>query len=275
MQNNPIGFIDSGVGGLTVLKAAKAQLGQESLIYFGDNARCPYGPRPADQILTYVNQIVDFLLTKQIKLLVIACNTATAVTLNALQARLDIPVVGVIMPGVKAALAASQAEGRIGIIATEGTINSQIYQELLLDQAKDLKLYPLACPEFVDLVEERQVYSSDQIQTTVSRKLADLKKQDLDALILGCTHFPLIEKEIGLAVGNQVQLINSGREAIKDVKAVLNQFNLRASDNHLPSYHYYTSGDVGQFKSIAQAWLGDHIHVDHIDLKNEMEEAHD
>lgn len=269
MKTNAIGFIDSGVGGLTVVKEALRQLPNERLIYLGDTARCPYGPRPNEQVIQYTWEMTRFLLTKQIKLLVIACNTATAVALAEIRQQLPIPVIGVILPGARAALKATKKES-IGIIGTNGTIKSDSYAHILHQKVPTVQVHSLACPKFVPLVESNE-YQSAVAKKIVFEALKPLQLKAIDTLILGCTHYPLLRPIIQHAMGSGVQLIDSGAETISELSAVLDYFDI-ANPNAvtLPSNEFYTTGSVKMFQTIAQDWLQlSNMRIHHVDLGGE------
>ncbi|MDK8234074.1 glutamate racemase [Aerococcus christensenii] len=265
-MNRPIGFLDSGVGGLTVVKEAMRQLPNESIIYIGDNARCPYGPRPVEEINAFTQQLVDFLVAKQVKLLVVACNTATAVSLEKIRERLSIPVVGVIHPGARAANRYTRT-GKIGILATSATIQSALYQNILLDRNPDLQVFPLVCSKFVPLVESKE-YSSPLAKKIVKESLLPLKDKGLDTVILGCTHYPLLRPLIQHAVGDEVTLVNSGAETITDVASLMDFYGLsaHAKDRINKSYEFYTTGGVQLFQEILEDWIGPVSQVQRVSL---------
>ncbi|RPA60110.1 glutamate racemase [Aerococcus agrisoli] len=265
-MNRPIGFLDSGVGGLTVVKEAMRQLPNESIIYIGDNARCPYGPRSVEEISKFTNQMVDFLLTKDIKLLVIACNTATAVCLDEIKARVEIPVIGVIQPGARAANKYTE-NGKIGVLGTEGTIKSGMYVKTLRQKNKTLKITSLACPPFVPLVESQQ-YNTPLAKKVVAEALVALKNKGLDTVVLGCTHYPLLRDLIQKTLGNTVTLIDSGQETISDVSILLDYNDIaKLSDDDSPTRrNYYTTGSPELFKEIADDWLEGDIHVERVTI---------
>ena len=256
MDNRAIGYIDSGVGGLTVVKQALKQIPNEQVYYIGDTQRMPYGPRPQSEVLTFTWQMVNYLREQDIKMLVIACNTATAAALPSLQAALDIPVIGVIQPGVDAALHKTQ-DGEIGVIATAGTVNSLAYYNGLLQGSKAANVVQLAAPEFVDVAENHD-YTSAYAREVVTQKLAYFKQHQVDTLILGCTHFPLMEDFIQEAMGPDVTLVNSGAETISTVAAVLAGQEI-AHDAKVPAQRqddvYYTTGNVKTFATIGGRWL--------------------
>lgn len=264
-----IGFIDSGVGGLTVIKEALRQLPNERLIYLGDTARCPYGPRPMEQVRQYTWEMTNFLLNKNIKMLVIACNTATAVALEEIRATLKIPVVGVILPGTRAALKATK-NNRIGVIGTEGTIHSQSYENALREKVPKTYIASLACSKFVPIVESNEVHSA-VAKKIVAQTLHPLTIKKLDTLILGCTHYPLLRPLIQNFMGNAVQLIDSGAETISEVSMLLDYFQLsnQADTTNLPN-EFYTTGSVKMFQTIANDWLGtEQRNIEQISLEGE------
>lgn len=254
-KREAIGFIDSGVGGLTVVKEALKQLPNERIIYLGDTARCPYGPRPAEQVVQFTWEMTKYLLTKNIKLLVIACNTATAVALEEIKNQLDIPVVGVILPGTRAALKAT-GNHQIGVLGTTGTIKSNAYAQALQTKAPETKVISLACPKFVPLVESNE-YRSSVAKKVVSETLQPIKLKLLDTVILGCTHYPLLRPLIQNTLGKQVQLIDSGAETVSEVSMLLDYFDLANEPQYCLSTHeFYTTGSSKMFKSITEDWLG-------------------
>jgi glutamate racemase len=252
--NAPIGFIDSGVGGLSVVKAAREKLPTEQFIYVGDEARMPYGPRPAEEVVTYTMQMARFLVANEgIKLLVVACNTATARALPLLQAELPIPVVGVIAPGVKGALAATKNQ-HVGVIATQGTVDAQSYQTLLQAGQAKIDIDALPTPAFVTLAETGDL-TSPTAQALVDEQLQYLRHSGVDTLILGCTHFPLLAPLIQHTMGQHVTLVDSGREAVKEVIQVLTESDLLATQSVTKPDIYYTTAALNRFKTIAEKWL--------------------
>ena len=256
MGEQAIGFIDSGVGGLTVVKEAMRQLPNESIYYVGDTARCPYGPRPAEQVLEYTWNMTNFLLSKDIKMLVIACNTATAVALNDIKKELSIPVVGVILPGSRAAIKTTHTNS-IGVIGTEGTVKSQMYEKMLHEKDQNVYVTSLACPRFVSLVESNE-YQGAIAKKIVAETLLPLKNEHLDTLIMGCTHYPLLRPIIQNVVGEDVVLIDSGAETVSEVSMLLDYFGLAAGSckGGKSKRQFYTTGSPQSFHEIASKWLG-------------------
>lgn len=257
MKELPIGFIDSGFGGLTVVKQSLKQLPNESIIYLGDSARCPYGPRPLEEVKQYIWQLTNFLLSKGIKMLVIACNTGTAAALDDIREKLDIPVIGVIHPGSRAAIKESSNQ-KIGIIATEGTIKSNLYEKVILEKAKYLTVTSIPVPEFVSIVEENRI-ADEETRAIVEKRLKIFQEKGVDTLVLGCTHYPIMKEAIQSVVGKQVTLIDSGVETINEVSTLLDYFNISRSSSDaeiLPAtIEIYTTGEKERFAQVAQSWL--------------------
>ena len=209
-NNAPIGVFDSGVGGLTVAREITRQLPRESIVYFGDTARVPYGSKSKDTIIRYSRQIVRFLQTKNVKAIVVACNTASAFALDAIESELDIPVIGVVKPGAKSAIENTKNK-RIGIIGTEGTIKSELYTEYIHGKDPEITVIGKACPLFCPLVEEGMLH--DSVTEEIARRYLDeLQEQNIDSLILGCTHYPLLRSTIGKVMGKNVNLVNPAYE---------------------------------------------------------------
>lgn len=248
----PIGVFDSGVGGLTVAREIMRQIPNETICYFGDTARVPYGSKSKETVITYSRQIVKFLQTKEIKAIVIACNTASAFALETVKREVNIPVIGVVKPGAKVA-AATTKNGRIGIIGTEGTIQSRIYNEFLSKTNPNMKVYGKACPLIVPLVEEGLLEDPVTVEIA-SRYLEELKQYDIDTLVLGCTHYPLIRHTIQKVVGNQVRLVNPAYETAKRLKEVLVEKNIESltSGNE---HKFFVSDGAEKFKAFANTIL--------------------
>lgn len=248
----PIGVFDSGVGGLTVAKEIMRQMPGESIIYFGDTARVPYGTKSKDTIIRYSRQIVEFLRSKDVKAVVFACNTASAIALETLKKEIDIPVVGVVKPGAKAAAKTTQ-NNRIGIIGTELTVNSGIYAEFLYRTNPKVQVFGKACPLFVPLVEEGLLYDSVTVEMA-ERYLSELKAYDIDTLVLGCTHYPLIRHTIQKVMGNQVTLVNPAYETAKTLQEILIKNKLESSKCEA-SHKFFVSDGAEKFKAFANTIL--------------------
>lgn len=251
--NQPIGIIDSGVGGLTVAKEVMRQLPYEQIIYVGDTARCPYGPRPVEEVKRFTWEMTRFLLEKNIKMLVIACNTATAVVLEEIRNELSIPVLGVIQPGARTAIKVTD-NYKIGIIGTEGTVKSRAYEHALKAINRKTFVESLACPKFVPLVESGE-YNGHVAKKVVTDTLEPLINKGLDTLILGCTHYPLLEPLIKEVMGEEVKVISSGEETAREVSTILGHNDMFAERDELPEHSFYTTGSRTIFSSIASQWL--------------------
>ncbi len=243
-----IGVIDSGVGGLTVVNEIIRQLPNERIVYLGDTKRCPYGSREESEIKKFTYSMVKEILTYNIKILVIACNTATAYTLNDLSEELDIPVIGVIKPGSRAAISVTKTK-EIGIIGTEATINSKAYEINLKEINDDLEVDRLACPSFVPMIE-----SGDYLRENPLEKIRDVltplkQNKSLDTLVLGCTHYPLIADEIRQIFGEDVHVISSSEETAREASVILDQNNL-LSTNLTKKHLFLMTGNLENFKMI-------------------------
>ncbi|MCZ8512021.1 glutamate racemase [Paenibacillus filicis] len=254
-----IAILDSGVGGLTVAKEVMRQLPQEKIIYFGDTARTPYGPRSAEEVIRFTHQIVDYLLQFQPKMIVIACNTATAVAMEEIRSRLSVPVVGVIHPGARAAIKTTRNHV-VGVIGTEGTIYSRAYEVALRQISPQIQVMSLACPRFVPLV-ERGMFRSDHTRHVVASSLEPLRQVPMDCLILGCTHYPYLSDIIGDVMGPGVTLISSADETAREISTILYHKGMLATSSNYPVHQFFCSGDPWMFKQIAQSWLGEQIKV--------------
>lgn len=264
MDNRPIGFLDSGVGGLTVVREIMRQLPHERVVYIGDSARAPYGPRPAEQIRAYTWELVNFLLTQNVKMIVFACNTATAVAWQEIKAALSIPVLGVILPGASVAIKATTS-GRIGVIGTAMTVESDIYRERIQQLAPSMQVTSLACPKFVPIVESNEMASS-LAKKVVYETLAPLVGQ-IDTLVLGCTHYPLLKPIIQNVMGKSVTLIDSGAECVRDISVLLNYFDINSSRGEATAgYRFYTTASAESFREIASTWLKQEVEVEHVTL---------
>ncbi len=253
MDNRPIGIFDSGVGGLTVAKEIMNRLGQEEVIYFGDTARIPYGSKSKETIIRYSRQITRFLLSKNVKAIVIACGTASAMAMQDLRETFkDIPVIGVVENGAKAASQIS-IDRRIGVIATEGTVATGSYENLIQHFKKDVSVYSKACPLFVPLVEEG--WAEDPVTEVVAeRYLKELKEKSVDTLVLGCTHYPLLTGVIGRVMGEGVALINPAFETAVALEQILKDMDSLA-DHERPGHFYYVSDRAQKFEDFAKEIL--------------------
>lgn len=252
-MERPIGVIDSGVGGLTVVSELIRQLPKEEVIYIGDTARCPYGPRSKKEVQSFTWEMIDYLHSHDIKMLVIACNTATAVVLEEAKQRLTIPVIGVIHPGTIAALKATKND-HVGVIGTEGTIKSGAYHRELTMINPNVKVESLACPKLVPLVEQG-LLTGDEPKRIVADSLGPILATSIDSLILGCTHYPLLAPMIKEIAGEAVEIICSGDETAREVSALLYHQELLFTGDRDPSHMFYSTGSSDVFEKIAMDWL--------------------
>jgi len=248
----PIGVIDSGVGGLTVAKEIMRALPNESIIYLGDDARCPYGPRTTEEVASFTLEIAKALKYLNIKMLVIACNTATAAALPLVKEACPFPVIGVIDPGSRAALHASEQK-KVVVLGTSGTVKSGAYHQAIHEKEASADVQALACPTFVPLVEEG-LYKSEKAKEEVEKTLSVLDASTFDTAILGCTHYPLLEQHISEAFPAHVRVISSAEETARDVERVLKEKDLLSKDERA-TYQFYTTGDVKKFQAIVEDWL--------------------
>jgi len=265
---NGIGVIDSGVGGLTVAKEIMRQLPMESIYYFGDTARCPYGPRPKEQVRAYTLQMVRFLDQFHLKALVIACNTATAVVLEEIEQEFPIPVIGVIDPGARAALKETKT-GKIGVIGTVGTIHSGAYEKALKRLNPKAEVYSLSCPKLVPLVESG-IHDKEHALRIVQESLNPLRDLPIDTLILGCTHYPFLTDIIGKVMGDRVKLISSAEETALELSTVLYyQGLLREKEgSEQPKHKLFVSGDSTVMEEMASTFITDSYRIFQADLEN-------
>jgi glutamate racemase len=265
MSSAPIGIFDSGVGGLTVARAILDQLPNESTLYIGDTARGPYGPRPLAEVRDFALETLDFLVEQGVKALVIACNTASAAMLRDARERYSIPVIEVIQPAVRRAVAATRS-GRVGVIGTRATIESRAYLDAFA-AAPQLTIESIACPLFVEYVERGE--TSGEAITKVAREyLKPMIDADIDTLVLGCTHYPLLTGVISYVMGNGVSLVSSAEETAKDLYRVLVENDLLRGSSEKPSTHkFLATGDAQAFESLARRFLGPEVgSVQHQDL---------
>jgi len=250
----PIGVFDSGIGGLTVVRELIRQLPNESIIYFGDTARVPYGPKSPETVLRYSREITGFLKGQGIKAMVIACNTATAHALAALREENDLPIIGVIEPGSRAAARATTG-GRVGVIGTYGTINSRAYEKAIAAARPGTTITALPCPLFVPLVEEGWL-ETEATSLIAKAYLSPLVDAKIDTLVLGCTHYPLLKRVIGTTVGREVRLIDSAEETAAETAAVLRDAGLTHAEDGEARYRFIASDAPEMFLRVGQRFLG-------------------
>ena len=265
MSNAPIGIFDSGVGGLTVARAILDQLPNESTIYIGDTARGPYGPRPLAEVREFALETLDFLVEQGVKAIVIACNTASAAMLRDARERYKVPVIEVIQPAVRRAVAATRS-GYIGVIGTRATVDSKAYLDAFA-AAPQLQITSIPCPLFVEFVERGET-SGPEITKIARDYLAPVMEAKVDTLVLGCTHYPLLTGVISYVMGEGVTLVSSAEETAKDLYRTLVENNLlRDARGGAPTHKFLATGDAKAFESLARRFLGPEVtRVEHQDL---------
>ncbi|TET52944.1 MAG: glutamate racemase [Actinobacteria bacterium] len=256
MKNKPIGIFDSGVGGLTVAAQIMEKLPNENIIYFGDTARFPYGTKSATELIEYTFQIVKFLREQDVKLAVIACNSASSAALEKAQEHFEIPILGVVEPGARAAVLAS-INRHIGAIGTETTIKSDAYKKAIHMFDAGAQVFSATCPSFASFVENGHI-EGDYIYEMAEKYLTPLKKQEVDSLILGCTHYPLLSDIIQKVMGTEVKLINSAEETALEVREVLERKDQLRKDGK-SSYRFISTGDSSKFHKLGTRFLGREI----------------
>ena len=253
MDSRPVGVFDSGVGGLTVLHECLVTMPHEDFVYLGDHARLPYGPRPLDEIRRFAREIGTYLEAQGVKLVLVACNAATSAGLPQLQAELDVPVVGVITPEAHAAVQATRNR-RIGLMATQATVEAGRYARLVNDLDAGVELVPVACPRLVPLIESDDPFSA-QTTETVREYAAPLKEADVDTVILGCTHYPLIRPIFQRVFGRGVTLVFSAEETAREVAETLARKGIENREGREGSYRFLTTGDPTLFRELGERFL--------------------
>ncbi|MEO6694938.1 MAG: glutamate racemase [Ignavibacteria bacterium] len=255
---SPIGVFDSGIGGLTVAKSLFEILPNENIIYLGDTARLPYGTKSKESIIKYSIEITKFLLNKNVKMVVVACNTASSIALPYLKKISNVPVIGVIKPGSKAAVSKTK-NFRIGVIGTLGTIQSYAYKIEIQKIERNIEVYSKACSLFVQLAEDG--WTENKIADLIAKEyLTEFKKLNIDTLILGCTHYPILKSTISKVIGKKIKLIDSGEEAAKEVKRILEQHHLLNNQKKNGIHKFYVTDFQKKFKEISERFLGQPIH---------------
>lgn len=252
-----IGIFDSGLGGLTVMRQVIGKCPHESIIYFGDTARIPYGPKSKETIVRYSIENTILLLEKNIKILVVACNTATAQALDKLKQIFNIPIVDVIEPGAAEACRVSQNR-KIAVLGTKGTIRSGAYQREILKIAPDATVLPVACPLFVPIVEEGFI-NHPAAELMIKEYIAPILDQCVDTILLGCTHYPLLKEQIQKFVGDGIRIVDSASACAEKVSHTLQKYDCFAQKKNVPSYLYYVSDDPDNFRVKGSEFLGSEI----------------
>ena len=257
MKDAPIGIFDSGVGGLTVARAIRDQLPNESLLYIGDTAHSPYGPKPIADVRRYALEVLDVLIEQGVKMLVIACNTASSAMLRDARERYSVPVIEVVQPAVRRAVATTRT-GRIGVIGTLGTVTSRAYEDAFA-AAPTVQIFSQACPRFVEFV-EAGITNGDEVLRVAREYLEPLRDAAIDTLVLGCTHYPFLKGVISYVMGQDVTLVSSDIETAQDVYRSLVSSGMERRAKTPPNIHYEATGnDADYFLRLAQRFIGPQI----------------
>ena len=265
MNNRPIGIFDSGVGGLTVAAAVMKEMPNEKIIYFGDTARVPYGNKSSETVTRFAKQIIRFLLTEDVKVIIAACNTVSAVSLRKLREDFDIPIFGVVEPGVSSALEATKNK-RVGIIGTSATIKSGAYEKLIYEKDPEIKVFSQACPLFVPLAEEGW---TDTLITklTAEKYLNPLIEKDIDSLVLGCTHYPLLYDCLKSVSGEGIELVNPAKATAECVKKYLSETDNLNVEKRLKEHKFYVSDMTDKLDIISKRTLHENFPLEKIDIE--------
>lgn len=264
-SNSRIGLFDSGVGGLTVLREMYRQMPNESLLYFADSARLPYGKRSPSEILQFVREILDWMCSQDVKMIIMACNTSSALALETVRKEYDIPILGVVLSGAKAAVKVGQ---RIGAIATEATAKSHAYRQAIQEINPKTEVWEIPCPQFVDLIEQNQLYT-EYTRQVAKEYLKPLIAKNIDTLIYGCTHYRHLDKTIRSLLPSSVQIIDPAEHIVLAAKKELSVLGLTNELFPLPT-SFYVSGSPEQFANLSQQWLGHYPHVEQILVKEPL-----
>lgn len=268
-QDSPIGVFDSGIGGLTVLKEILGRMPGESTLYLGDTARVPYGTRSPETVTRYSFESTRFLTGKGIKLLVVACNTVSSISLEAIRKMVTIPVVGVLEPGASAAAAATRNR-RVGVIGTAATIRSKAYARAIRKADASVEVFELPCPLFVPLVEEGWT-GGDIVRLIAEKYLEELKHKGIDTLVLGCTHYPLLKAVLSEVMGGGVNLIDSAIETAREIRRILETEGLDRQETAEPLREFYVTDSPGKFLEVGERFLGKKIaFIREIELESEV-----
>lgn len=266
MDNRPIGVFDSGLGGLTVLKEIMELIPTESVVYFGDCGRAPYGTKSKEMVIKYTFQDIRFLLNQDIKMIVIACNTISACSFEIVKHNFNMPVIEVVEPGSNCAVKETKNK-KVGVIGTRATINSGVYEKTIEKTDNNIQIHSKACPLFVNLVEEGW-WDNDIAYRIAEEYLTPLKSEGIDTLVLGCTHYPILKGIISSVVGDNVKLVSSALEVARVVREVINEKGIGRDKDIKPVYRYYTSDSIEKFESLGSAILGKEIHsVEKVDIE--------
>ena len=265
MDTRPIGVFDSGVGGLTVVKQIMKVLPHENIVYFGDTARGPYGTKSKEAVTKYSKQNVRFLRSKDVKAIIVACNTASSNSLDALRETFDIPLFGVVVPGVEEALRSTKNK-RVGVIGTAGTVRSGAYERMLRERDAEIRIFSKACPLFVPLAEEGWT-DNEVAHQAAKRYLTELVELGIDSLVLGCTHYPLLKRCIGTTVGEEIRLVDPAKATAQHMMAFLQEHDLLNETGQPGVKQFYLSDSTDTFRYICQKALKYGYEAEIIDIE--------
>ena len=265
MDTRPIGVFDSGVGGLTVVKQIMKVLPHENIVYFGDTARVPYGTKSKEAVTKYSKQNVRFLRSKDVKAIIVACNTASSNSLDALRETFDIPLFGVVVPGVEEALRSTKNK-RVGVIGTAGTVRSGAYERMLRERDAEIRIFSKACPHFVPLAEEGWT-DNEVAHQAAKRYLTELVELGIDSLVLGCTHYPLLKRCIGTTVGEEIRLVDPAKATAQHMMAFLQEHDLLNETGQPGVKQFYLSDSTDTFRYICQKALKYGYEAEIIDIE--------
>lgn len=266
-SNQRIGLFDSGVGGLTVLREMYRQMPKESLLYFADSARLPYGTRSQSEILDFVREILDWMCDQDVKMIIMACNTSSALALEAVRQEYDVPILGVILPGAKAAVKVGK---KIGVLATSATVKSHAYRQAIQEIDPRTEVWEIPCPKFVSAIEQNQLYT-EHTRKIALEYLHPLLQNNIDTLVYGCTHYRHLEKTIRSFLPNAVKIIDPAEHIVVSAEKELSLLGLRNRDFPLPT-SFYASGSTEKFAYISQQWLGYKPQVIEVPMKKPSSE---
>lgn len=265
MDTRPIGVFDSGVGGLTVVKQIMKVMPHENIIYFGDTARVPYGTKSKEAVTKYSKQNVRFLLSKDVKAIIVACNTASSNSLDELRTTFDVPIFGVVVPGVEEALRATKNK-KIGVIGTQGTVRSGAYERMICAGDSEMQVFTKACPLFVPLAEEG--WTDNEVSRQAAKNyLTDLVATGIDSLVLGCTHYPLLKRCIGTTVGDAIKLVDPAKATAKRVMHFLGERGMLNENEEVGEKQFYLSDSTDTFKFVCQKALKHGYQPEIIDIE--------
>ncbi|MBU0278538.1 MULTISPECIES: glutamate racemase [unclassified Gemella] len=263
-MNRPIGVFDSGVGGITVVKEIIRQLPNETIYFFGDVKNCPYGDKSQQEILKYTEKAVKFLISKDVKMIVLACNTATAASLDYLEGKYNIPIIGVIKPGARTAIQATNNK-KVLVLGTNFTAKSKAYTKEIHNINKNIIVHNKACITFVSFVEKENYNDKEKVFKLLNNELLETKNLDIDTIILGCTHYPILQKDIESYYKNKIKVISSGIETAREVSMILTFLKIH-NKKEKEDHKFFISKDSNEFKKTANKWLNENICIEVVEL---------